>query len=143
MFRNRCRPLGGLALFLAVGYFVKYSFERDLIPPEVRVALGFLAGLGLLVGGVVLKQRQYAVTSQTLCATGVVVLYGVTFACRAVYHFAFFGPVPTLLLMVLITATAFTLAVRLEAMVVAILGMAGGFLTPVLLSTGMATPSGA
>jgi uncharacterized membrane protein len=128
--------LGGFALFLAVGYFVKYSFEHDLIPPEVRVALGFLVGLGLLVGGVVLKQRRYAVTSQTLCATGVVVLYAVTFACRAVYHFAFFGPLPTFLLMVLITATAFTLAVRLDAMVVAILGMLGGFLTPILLSTG-------
>src|SRR5207247_1006291 len=49
---------------------------------------------------------------------------------------------PTLLLMVLITATAFTLAVRLEAMVVAILGMAGGFLTPVLLSTGEDHPVG-
>ena len=134
--------LGGLALFLAVGYFVKYSFERDLIPPEVRVALGFLIGLGLLVGGVLLKQRQYTVTSQTLCATGVVVLYAVTFACRAVYHFSFFGPLPTFLLMILITATAFTLAVRLDAMVVAILGMLGGFLTPVLLSTGEDNPVG-
>ena len=134
--------LGGFALFLAVGYFVKYSFEHDLIPPEVRVALGFLIGLGLIVGGVALKQRQYAVTSQTLCATGVVVLYAVTFACRAVYHFPFFGPLPTFLLMVLITATAFTLAVRLDAMVVAILGMLGGFLTPVLLSTGVDNPLG-
>ena len=134
--------LGGLALFLAVGYFVKYSFERDLIPPEVRVALGFLIGVGLLVGGVMLKQRQYAVTSHTLCATGVVVLYAVTFACRAVYHFSFFGPLPTFLLMILITATAFTLAVRLDAMVVAILGMLGGFLTPVLLSTGQDNPVG-
>lgn len=134
--------LGGFALFLAVGYFVKYSFERDLIPPEVRVALGFVAGLGLLVGGVMLKQRRYAVTSQTLCATGVVVLYAVTFACRAVYHFAFFGLLPTLLLMVLITAAAFTLAVRLDAMVVAVLGMLGGFLTPVLLSTGQDNPVG-
>lgn len=134
--------LGGAALFLAVAYFVKYSFDRDLIPPEVRAALGFLAGLGLLVGGMVLKQRQYAVTSHTLCATGVVVLYAVTFACRAVYHFSFFGALPTFLLMVLITATAFTLAVRLNAMVVAVLGMVGGFLTPVLLSTGVDNPVG-
>lgn len=36
--------LGGLALFLGVAYFVKYSFEHDLIPNEVRVALGFLTG---------------------------------------------------------------------------------------------------
>lgn len=134
--------LGGFALFLAVGYFLKYSFEHDLVPPGVRVALGFLTGLGLMIGGVMLKQRRYTVTSHTLCATGVVVLYAVTFACRAVYHFPFFGPVPTFLLMVLITATAFTLAVRLEAMVVAILGMAGGFLTPVLLSTGQDNPVG-
>ena len=134
--------LGGLALFLAVGYFLKYSFEHDLSPPEIRVALGFLTGLGLMVGGVLLKQRQYTVTSHTLCATGVVVLYAVTFACRAVYHFPFFGPLPTFLLMVLITATAFTIAVRLDAMVVAILGMLGGFLTPVLLSTGVDNPVG-
>lgn len=134
--------LGGLALFLAAAYFVKYSFEHELIPPEVRVALGFLLGLGLLVGGVLMKQRQYAVTSQTLCATGVVILYAVTFACRGVYHFSFFGPLPTFLLMALITCTAFLLAVKLEALVVAVLGMLGGFLTPVLLSTGEDNPVG-
>src|SRR6266545_1757072 len=33
--------IGGLALFLGVAFFVKYSFEHDLIPPELRVAIGF------------------------------------------------------------------------------------------------------
>jgi uncharacterized membrane protein len=36
----------------------------------------------------------------------------------------------------LITLAAFLIAVRLNALVVAVLGMLGGFLTPVLLSTG-------
>jgi hypothetical protein len=44
--------------------------------------------------------------------------------------------------MTLITAIAFLLAVRLNAMVVAVLGIAGGFLTPVLLSTGEDYPLG-
>ena len=132
--------IGGLALFLGVAFFVKYSFEHDLIPPEVRVALGFLVGIGLVVGGVVLRRKEYSITAHTLCATGVLILYAVTFACRAVYHFAFFGPVPTFVLMTLVTATAFLLAVRLEAPVVALLGMLGGFLTPVLLSTGQDAP---
>ena len=44
--------------------------------------------------------------------------------------------------MTLITAVAFLLAVRMDAMAVAILGMAGGFLTPVLLSTGQDNPLG-
>ena len=132
--------VGGLALFLGVAYFVKYSFEHNLIPAEVRVAIGFLLGIGLVIGGVMLRKREYAVTSQTLCASGVVILYAVTFACRAVYHFPYFGPGPTFALMALITATAFLLAVRMSAQVVAILGMLGGFLTPVLLSTGQDAP---
>ena len=134
--------VGGLALFLGVAFFVKYSFDNNLISPELRVAIGFLSGLGLLAGGVVMSRRDYPALSQTLCATGVVILYAVTFACRSVYHFEFFGPIPTFLLMALITTTAFLLAVRLNAMVVAILGMLGGFLTPALLASGQDNPFG-
>ncbi|MDO8544263.1 MAG: DUF2339 domain-containing protein [Opitutaceae bacterium] len=134
--------LGGAAAFLGAVFFVKYSFEHDLIPPEVRVALGFLFGLGLIIGGLTINRTRYAVTVQTLCATGIVVLYAVTFACNSIYHFAFFGPLPTFLLMALITAAAFALAIRLDAQVVAVLGMLGGFLTPVLLSTGRDNPPG-
>jgi hypothetical protein len=128
--------IGGLALFLGVGFFVKYSFDHDLISPAMRVTIGFLVGVGLLGGGVMVKRKALAVIAQTLCATGVLILYAVTFACHGLYHFPFFGIVPTFLLMTLITAVAFVLAVRLEAQVVAVLGMLGGFLTPVLLSTG-------
>jgi hypothetical protein len=134
--------IGGLALFLGVAFFVKYSFEHNLISPELRVIIGFVAGASLVIGGLLLKRKENAVTAQTLCATGILVLYAVTFACRAYYQFAFFGLIPTFLLMTLITAIAFLLAVRLNAMVVAVLGIAGGFLTPVLLSTGEDHPLG-
>ena len=134
--------LGGLALFLGVAFFVKYSFEHALIPPEVRVALGFLLGVGLVVGGLWIPRERYAITAQTLVGAGIVSLYAVTFACNSIYHFAFFGTGATFLLMTLITAAAFIVAVRLEAQVVAILGLLGGFLTPVLLATGQDNPVG-
>ncbi|MDQ5980378.1 MAG: hypothetical protein QG602_3355 [Verrucomicrobiota bacterium] len=134
--------LGGLALFLGVAFFVKYSFETGLIPAEVRVALGFLTGTGLIIGGIGLIRKGYTAPAHSMVAAGVVSLYAVTFACNSIYKFAFFGTVPTFLLMVLITATAFVLAVRLPAQVVAILGMLGGFLTPILLSTGVDNPVG-
>ncbi|MFO1477482.1 MAG: DUF2339 domain-containing protein [Verrucomicrobiota bacterium] len=131
--------VGGLALFLGVAFFVKYSFDRNWITPELRVIAGFLIGLGLLVGGVILNRKpQYAVGAQTLCATGVLTLYGVTFACKAVYGFLNAGS--AFGLMVLVTAVAFLLAARLNALVVAILGMLGGFLTPILFSTGQDSP---
>lgn len=128
--------LGGLVLFLAAAYFIKYSFDHDLVPPVVRVSFGFLLGIGLVIGGFLLRQKAYTVTAQTFCATGVVILYAVTFACRSVYHFEVFSPVVTFGLMCLITGSAFLLAVRLDALVVAVLGMLGGFITPVILSTG-------
>jgi uncharacterized membrane protein len=133
----------GLAFFLGIAFAIKYSFDHNLISPELRMAFGFLTGIALLIGGAWLHRRkQYAVGAQTLCATGVVILYAVTFACRSIYHFEFFGPLPTFLLMALITTTAFLLAVQLNALVVAILGMLGGFLTPYLLSTGQDNPLG-
>ena len=134
--------IGGLALFLGVGFFVKYSFDHNLISPEMRVAIGFVTGIGLLAGGLGIKRPSLAVLAQTLCATGILILYAVTFACRAVYHFPFFGMMPTFLLMTLITAVAFVLAVRLNAQVVAVLGILGGFVTPILLSTGEDKPWG-
>lgn len=127
--------LGGVALFFGVIFFVKYAFENNLISPAMRVAMGYLTGTGLLVGGLALHRRgTHQALSQAFCATAVLVLYGVTFA--AYERYGFFNQAGTFLLMVLITVTAFLIAVRLNALVVAGLGMAGGFLTPVLVSTG-------
>src|SRR5439155_21487677 len=101
----------GLALFLGVAFFVKYSVEHNLIPPEACVAIGFAVGLVLVGGGVALKRKEIAVAAQTRCATGALILYAVSFACRSFYHFPFFGLTPTFALMSLITAAAFLLAV--------------------------------
>lgn len=129
--------LGGVAMFFGVIFFVKYAFENNLIPPSVRIALGFVTGTALLIGGLATHRLpKYKVLAQAFCATGVVILYGVSFAAHAVYHFAAFGTLPTFALMAVITVAAFLTAVRLNALVVAVLGMLGGFLTPVLLSTG-------
>lgn len=129
--------LGGVAMFFGVIFFVKYAFENNLVPPAVRIAMGFVTGAGLLAGGLwVHRNPRYRVLAQAFCATGVLILYGVSFAAHAVYHFEAFGPVATFVLMGLITLAAFLVAVRLDALVVAVLGMLGGFVTPGVLATG-------
>jgi len=132
--------IGGLALFLGAAFFVKYSIDNNLISPQLRVAIGFLLGAGLLVTGLLLSAKEYKVTSHTLCATAIVILYADIFAAHAFY--GFISNTASFLLMILTTATAFLLAVRLDAKVVAILGLLGGFLTPPLLSTGIDRPLG-
>jgi hypothetical protein len=98
----------------------------NLIPPELRVAIGFIAGIALIIGGLTLRRKENVVTAQTLCATGILILYAVTFACRAFYHFSFFGLIPTFAIMTLITAAAFLLSVRMNAIAVAVFGNCRG-----------------
>lgn len=131
--------VGGLALFLGIVFFVKLSIERGWISAERRTVIGFITGLALVAGGVWVNARKaYAVLGQTLCATGTVVLYGMTYVANAYYKFPMFSDHPwvAFALMTLFTTVAFLLAVRMEAQVVAVLGMVGGFLTPILCSTG-------
>jgi uncharacterized membrane protein len=125
--------LGGLALFIGVCLFVKFAFEQNWISPAMRVALGYLAGLGTLVTGLRLDRGRFAVTSHTLIATGILIFYGTTYACKAVYDFPLFEGPFTTLCFVLITGLAITLADRFNALAVAVLGLVGGFLTPILL----------
>ena len=132
--------IGGFVLFLAAAFFVKYSIDNNLISPEIRVAIGLLLGAGLLVAGLRMSGKDYKVTAHTLCATGIVILYADIFAAHAFY--GFIGQPLAFLFMILTTSAAILLAIRLEAKVVAILGLLGGFLTPPLLSTGQDHPLG-
>ena len=132
--------LGGFALFLCAAFFVKYSIEHDLISPLMRVVLSFVVGAGVIVGGLLLRPRGYAVTVQSLCAAGVTILYADIFAARSFYQFISM-PV-AFVLMSLVTAASILLALRLDARYVSVLGVIGGFLTPYLLSTGVDNPLG-
>lgn len=131
--------VGGLLTFLTVAFFVKMSFERGWVSNELRIIMAYAFGLGALGGGMWLhRNERYRVLAQTLCATGALILYGGTYAVHAIY--GFIGTGVAFALMAMITAGAFVLAVRLDAQVIAILGMVGGFLTPILCSTGRDQP---
>lgn len=132
--------IGGFVLFLATAFFVKYSIDNNLISPQIRIGLGTLLGIALLIVGLRLSFKRYRVTAQTLCSTGILILYANVFAAYSFYHFV--EVTAAFLLMIAVTAVAFFLAVRLDAKVVAILGLLGGFFTPPLLSTGQDNPLG-
>ncbi len=132
--------LGGVVLALAAILFLKYSIEHGLIPPIVRVALGFLAGAGSIVGSEAMRRRRYGVTADAVAGAGVVMLYAAVWAAHVLY-----GLIPSVLawtLMVLVTLVCGLLSWRRESLVIAVLGLTGGFVTPLLLSTGASNPIG-
>ncbi|MBA3385657.1 MAG: DUF2339 domain-containing protein, partial [Chthoniobacterales bacterium] len=130
--------VGGFALFLGVVFLVKYSFENNLITPAMRIVIGAVIGSGLIAAGWFTARRNYRVPGQSLCATGVLVLYADIFGAHAFYNLLSLAA--AFVLMSIVTVVAFLLAVRLDAQVVVVLGLIGGFLTPPLLTTGQENP---
>ncbi len=125
-----------LLLILTAGFFLKYSIDHDYLSPTARVALSLAAGTAMIGVGIRLFGKQYGLIGQGLLGGGFAVLY---FSFFAAFHFyelisasIAFG------LMIFVTICAVALAVRLNSLLVAVLGLFGGYLTPIMLSTGQA-----
>ena len=132
--------LGGLALFIGAGFFVKYSIDRNLIPPALRLAISAVIGLVLIIAGGRIGQTRYAVLRHTLGAGGIGVLYSVIFAATLYYEYLS-KPVGFGLLTV-VSAAAFVLAVYFRGIPISVLGAIGAYVTPILVSTGQGSLTG-
>jgi uncharacterized membrane protein len=131
--------IGGFAFFLGVVFLVKYSFDNNLITPRMRIAIGALIGLGLIAAGWRAAKRNYRIPGQSLCATGVLILYADVYAAHAFY--ALISIVGASAFMCAITAGALLLATHLESQSAVWLAALGGFMTPALLWTQRDNPA--
>ena len=125
--------VGVVVLLFGFAFLVKYAAARNLVPLEIRLAAAFTAGIGLLILGWRLRNKRfgYAVTLQ---GGGIGVMYLTLFAAARLFHIV---PLPlTFAVMVGLVVFSGILAVLQNAAVMAVLGAAGGFMAPVLLSTG-------
>ena len=126
--------LGGLALFIGAGFFVKYSIDRNLIPPMVRLAIAAVAGIGLVVASFRFHRGRFDVMRHTLAAGGIGVLYSVVFAATLYYHYL--PEIPGFFCLTVISAAAFVLAIHHQGIAISILGAIGAYCTPILVDTG-------
>ncbi|OXH87070.1 hypothetical protein CA831_21995, partial [Burkholderia multivorans] len=116
-----------------VAFLLKYAADNDLLPIEFRLAGTALAATVLLALGWRLRARR-AAYGLVLQGGGVGLLYLTVFAATKRYELLPVGA--AFALMVAICALSAFLAIRQNAMSLATMGSAGGFLAPVLLSTG-------
>ncbi len=125
---------GVVITVLAVGYFLKYSFDRNWIGPAGRVALAYLAGMAMLGVGEFFRRKKLKLFGLYLLGGGIAVLYFASYAAFQIYDLI--GQLPAFGLMALVTALAGALSLYHDTKWLAVLGIIGGFLTPVILSTG-------
>jgi uncharacterized membrane protein len=126
--------VGVIILVTGIAFFLKYSIDVGLLGEQARVTLSLLAGVGLAAGGTRLLGGQYHLLGQGLLGAGIATLYFGVFAAFNFYHLI--GVYTAFGLMAFITVCAGGLAVRFDSMLVAVFGIIGGYITPILLSTG-------
>ncbi|WP_337173066.1 DUF2339 domain-containing protein [Paludisphaera sp.] len=123
--------LGVLILVTGLGFFLKYSIDRGWVAPEGRVAMTIVVGAGLAVGGIKLLAGRYRPLGHALLGAGIAAFYFSIYAAWAFHHLI--DMAPAFGLMAMVTAAACVTAVRFDSLLVAVLGICGGYATPLLL----------
>lgn len=126
--------IGILVLVVGVGFFLKYSIDHGILGPTARVALSVVTGLVMLIAGTQLLGKKYHLLGQGLLGGGLATLYFAVFAAANFYHLL--EMTPAFALMGVVTVLAGGVAVRFDSMLVAVLGIIGGYGTPVMLGQG-------
>jgi len=122
-----------IILFFGLSYLLKYSIDHGLLSPQIRILGSLALGIALLTIGwrLRIKKSLYALILQ---GGAIGVIYLTLFAA-----FKLYGLVPLLLtfaLLIIICATSIMFAILQRAISLAIIACVGGYLAPILLSTG-------
>ncbi len=124
---------GVVILFFGVSFLLKYAIDHAMLPIEVRLAASAFGAVVLIVIGWRLRdaRTKYALALQ---GGGVGILYLTIFTAYRLY--SLIPPSLTFFLLVSICVLSSALAVMQNSISLAVLGVSGGFLAPLLASTG-------
>lgn len=126
--------VGVVVVLFGVGFFIKYAIDNELFTLPVWVRLVGLALFGLVMFGVGWRLRKTReVYALSLQGGGLGVLYLTTYAA-----FEFYALLPATVAfgaMVVVTVAAGVVAVLQNSRTLIVLGIAGGFLAPLLAAT--------
>src|SRR5579859_6795636 len=126
--------IGIAALLIGISYFLKFAFDNNWIGPTGRVTIGILAGIAIVIWSERFRLHGYKAFSYSLKAVGIGALYLSLWAAFHVYSLIPSGI--AFAMMLIVTAATAAMALSQDAQILAAFALAGGFSTPLLLSTG-------
>jgi uncharacterized membrane protein len=126
--------VGIIAVLFAVAFFIEYAFENNWIGPAGRIAIGIFCGAALLAASAWLLHRGYTYFSEGISALGAAVLYLSLWG--GWHYYQLFSSGQAFAGMIVVTAAMTMIALGRNSQRLALLALIGGFLTPMLVSTG-------
>ncbi len=133
--------IGGLAFALGGLFLVKYSIERGVFGPGVRILMATVAGAGSMIVGEYIRRRDVRIefagdraaqVPAILTAAGAAILFGVIYAAHNL--FGFIGPAAAFVLLAMMSIATIMLSL-LHGSSLAALGLVGSFATPALVDS--------
>ena len=129
---------GVITLVVGVALFLKHLYDLGIIDERIRLAIAVAGGGIALALGKRFRKRSWPVISQGFTGLGIAVFYVCVYFSFEIYGLT--GQTASFILACCVTALAITLAVLQDAPSIAVLGVIGGFLSPVFISTGENRP---
>jgi uncharacterized membrane protein len=126
--------IGIVALLVGATLFLKWAIDNHWIGPVGRIAAGLIAGAAIVVWSERFRKHGFNAFSYSLKAVGSGVLYLSLWAAFQLYHLL--PATAALGAMILVTAWNAYMAWSQNSQILAAYALAGGFATPLLLSTG-------
>jgi uncharacterized membrane protein len=126
--------IGIVALLIATTLFLKWAIDNHWIGPLGRILAGLIAGVAVVVWSERFRRQGFNAFSYSLKAIGSGVLYLSLWAAFQLYHLL--PASVALCAMILVTAWNAYMAWSQNSQILAAYSLAGGFATPLLLSTG-------
>jgi uncharacterized membrane protein len=125
--------LGGLSVGLAGIFLVQYSIARNLLGPTARIAAALITGLVLHAAAEWLRRRTASAhpAFAALAGGASITLYAATFAALQLYELL--SPGMAFVMLAIVSLLTMALAL-LHGPVLAIIGILGAYIVPVLVS---------
>jgi len=125
--------IGIAILVMGIGYFLKYSFSQNWVSSEFKVIIVYSSGLSLLGIGDYFRKKEIKTFGLYLISAGLTTFYFATFA--AFDSYSILGQIPAFFIIIVTTILCGMLSLFYNTKWLAIIGITGGFLTPMILDT--------
>ncbi|WP_312343485.1 DUF2339 domain-containing protein [Chryseobacterium binzhouense] len=131
--QNILTIIGIFTLVLGIGYFVKYAIDKNWVGENSRTAIGFVSGVVLMIAAHFIR-KKYTIFASIITGGGIAVLYFTTTIAFREYHL--FLQNTAFIITCFITILSIVLSYRYHSETLIIFSLFGGFLAPLMISTG-------